>query len=56
MTAKFEKDLLAKAGRDATDQDQAEETKLVERAPDDAIEPALQQSGNPPRAFASEDR
>jgi hypothetical protein len=29
---------------------------LVERAPADSIEPALIQSGNPPRAFEAEDR
>jgi hypothetical protein len=33
-----------------------EDKPLVERAPADAIEPALVQSGNPPRAFEAEDR
>jgi len=34
----------------------SQEKPLVERAPADAIEPALIQSGNPPRAFEAEDR
>jgi|tagenome__1003787_1003787.scaffolds.fasta_scaffold17324261_1 hypothetical protein len=39
-----------------SDVERVDETKLVERAPADAVEPALIQSGNPPRAFAEEDR
>ena len=42
--------------REETEGTRSDERPLVERAPADAIEPALVQSGNPPRAFEAEDR
>jgi hypothetical protein len=36
--------------------ERSDESRLVERAPADAVEPALMQSGNPPRAFIPQDR